>query len=92
MPWTRQQIEDRMRERIRGFTDEGLNNADADAVIAVTFYPSLSAEEQQMADECWHRIIASDSARGNDRTKTLWSNFSKLPKPPLCSAILGQLD
>jgi hypothetical protein len=57
MPWPRRQIEDEMRRRIRGFTVEELNEADADAVIAVAFYPPLSADEQIIADGCWRQII-----------------------------------
>ena len=57
MAWTRQQIEDQVRLRIRGFADGELDNADADAILGVAFYPPLSADEQRIADECWIQII-----------------------------------
>lgn len=57
MAWTREQIEDQIRTRIRGFSDEELKNADPDAVIGVAFCPQLSADEGRIADECWNRII-----------------------------------
>jgi hypothetical protein len=57
MARTEEQIENRVRERIRGFTDEELDNADPDAVIGVAFYPPFSADELRIADACWNRII-----------------------------------
>jgi hypothetical protein len=59
MAWTRHQIEDLMRTRIRDITDEDLNGAEADAVLAVAFYPPLSGDERRIADECWNQIIGA---------------------------------
>jgi hypothetical protein len=57
MAWTKDQIEERIRERIRGFTDDEIRSADADAHLGLAFAPPFSDSEGRLAAECWDRIV-----------------------------------
>jgi hypothetical protein len=66
MPWTRERIEARIRERVKGISDEEIRSADRHAIVGVVFTPPLSTEEAAIADQCWKEIIGERlrSARG----------------------------
>ena len=53
MAWTREQIEETMRARITGISDEEIRTADRHAVVGVVFTPPLTDEEAAIADACW---------------------------------------
>lgn len=57
MAWTREQIEETMRARITGISDEEIRIADRHAVVGVVFIPPLTDEEAAIADACWEEII-----------------------------------